>query len=190
MLSRQQREVVSKVEAAMSLDPIEQRIHVRYPLKPAAYQQQDNFGQAIVVQSNIEKRLIRDGLVQDYDAEMKKAIEAKSVVKLTEEEMTSWTGPVHYLTHFPVLKPGSVTTKVRIVANSKMKNMHTGQSLNDVVEAGPNALTPLMEVLILWRSVEVAMMFDLSKAYQQLVTGDLERHLRRFVYRGSAEDPW
>ena len=62
-------------------------------------------------------------MVQDYDAEMKKAIDAKSVVKLTEEEMTSWTGPVHYLTHFPVLKPGSVTTKVRIVANSKMKNV-------------------------------------------------------------------
>ena len=118
--------------------------------------------------------MIRDGLAADYDEEMNKAITARSVVKLKEDELKSWTGPVHYLTHFPVLKPGSVTTKVRIVANSKMKNLKTGLSLNDVVEAGPNALTPLLEVLELWMGVEVALMFDLSKAYQQLVTGDVE----------------
>ena len=178
MLSKQQREVVSKVESSMRLDPTERRIHVSYPFKPAAYQQRDNHGQAVVVQTNIERRLIRDGLVSDYEKEMKKAIEAKLVVKLSQEELRAWTGPVHYLTHFPVLKPESVTTKVCIVANRKMKNMHTGHSLNDVVKAGPNALSPLLEVLILWRGVEVALMFDLSKAYQQLVTGDLERHLR------------
>ena len=190
MLSQQQREVVRRVESSMHLDSAEQRIHVRYPLKPAAFQQRDNYGQAAAVQGNIEKRLIRDKLISDYDKEMMKAIEAKSVVKLSDEELDTWTGPVHYLTHFPVLKPGSVTTKVRIVANSKMKNAKTGLSLNDVVEAGPNALTPLLEVLILWRSVEVALMFDLSKAYQQLVTGEVERHLRRFLYRSSSKDPW
>ena len=58
---------------------------------------------------------------------------------------------MHYLTHYPVLKPESVTTKVRIVANSKMKNVRTKLSLNNVVESSPNALTLLLEVLILWR---------------------------------------
>ena len=33
-------------------------------------------------------------------------------------------------------------------------------------------------------------MFDLSKAYQQLVTGEVERHLRRFLYRSSPSDQW
>ena len=149
MLTRRQREVVSRVEASMKLDTEEQRIHVSYPLKPTAYQQRDNYGQAALVQSNIERRLVRDNLLEEYKKEMSKAIDAKSVVKLTTEELEAWTGPVHYLTHFPVIKPESVTTKVPIVANSKMKNANTKLSLNDVVEAGPNALTPLLEVLIL-----------------------------------------
>ena len=78
-------------------------------------------------------------MTDDYSREMNKAIQAGSVVKLSREELDTWTGPVHYLCHFPVLKPDSVTTKVRIVANSKMRNSNTGLSLNEVVEAGPNA---------------------------------------------------
>ena len=190
LLTRDQREVVRKVEATMRLDREEGRIHVQYPLKPEAYLQTDNSSQARAMQSNIEKRLIRDQLMDDYDTEMQKALQAGSVVKLAEEELKTWTGPVHYLCHFPVLKPGSVTTKVRIVANSKMKNNNTGLSLNDVVEAGPNALNSLLDVLILWRSVEVGLLFDLTKAYQQLVTGPVERHLRRFLYRKSPDEAW
>ena len=174
----------------MRLDERDGKIHVSYPFKPSAWQQKSNYRQAVVVQSNIEKRLVRDGLVEAYDKEMNKAISAGSVIELTEQDMEEWTGPVHYLTHFPVIKPSSVTTKVRIVANSKMKNQHTGLSLNDVVEPGPNSLNPLLDVLILFRGVEVGLLFDLCKAYQQLVTGDLERHLRRFVYRASSDQPW
>ena len=81
------------------------------------------------MQTNIEKRLMRDRLMEDYHVEMNKAVKAGSVVKLSKKELETWSGPVHYLCHFPVLKPGSVTTKVRIVANSKMKNAKTGLSL-------------------------------------------------------------
>ena len=58
MLSKQQREVVSRVESSMELNIKEQRIHVRYPLKPTAYLQRSNYGQAVTIQSNIERRLI------------------------------------------------------------------------------------------------------------------------------------
>ena len=190
MLTRDQREVVRKVEATMRLDKEEARIHVQYPLKPEAYLQTDNSRQAKAMQGNIERRLLRDQLMEDYQKEMQKAVQAGSVVKMSKQELESWDGPVHYLCHFPVLKPESVTTKVRIVANSKMKNNNTGLSLNDVVEPGPNALNGLLDVLILWRSVEVGLLFDLTKAYQQLVTGPIERNLRRFVYRDSPEKEW
>ena len=63
MLSRDQREVVKRVEATMKLDSKEKRIHVRYPLKPSAYLQTDNSGQARDMQTNREKRLLRDGLM-------------------------------------------------------------------------------------------------------------------------------
>ena len=55
-----------------------------------------------------------------------------------------------------------------------MKNCNTELSLNNVVEPGPNALNGQLEVLVLWRSVEVGLLFDITKAYQQLVTGSEE----------------
>ena len=55
MLTRDQREVVRKVEATMRLDKEEARIHVRYPFKQEAYLQTDNSKQAKAMQSNIEK---------------------------------------------------------------------------------------------------------------------------------------
>ena len=96
----------------MRLDKEEARIHVRYPFKPEAYLQTDNSKQAKAMQSNIKKRLVRDGLMGDYQKEMQKALQAGSVVKMSKQELDSWNGPVHYLCHFPVLKPESVTTKV------------------------------------------------------------------------------
>ena len=175
VLNREQREVVKRVESSMMLSQEDRKIHVSYPFKETAYLQSSNYGQAVMIQRNIEKRLARDNLTEAYDAEMMKAVRAGSVMELPEDVMKDWEGPVHYLTHFPVLKPGSTTTKVRIVANSKMKNQNTKLSLNDVVEPGPNSLNPLLEVLILFRGLEVGLLFDLCKAYQQLKTGEMER---------------
>ena len=172
----------------MFLNPVTRKILVQYPFKPAAYQQRSNHGQAIAVQSNFERSLIRDNLVASYDDEMQKAVSAGSVVKLSVQEMKEGDGPIHYLAYFPVIKPGSVTTKVQIVANSKIN--YTGLFLNDVVEPGPNSLTPLLDVLIQFRGLEVVLLFDLCKAFQQLVTGNMERHLRRLVYRISPNEPW
>ena len=79
----------------MTLDQEEQRIHVKYPLKPSAYFQTDNSSQARAMQTNIEKRLHRDGLMEDYAKEMEKAITGGSVVKLSKDELKTWEGPVH-----------------------------------------------------------------------------------------------
>ena len=69
----------------MQLNVKEKRIHVRYPLKPTAYQQRSNYGQAVTVHSNIEKSLIKDNLVAYYKIYIKKAIEAGSVVELSDK---------------------------------------------------------------------------------------------------------
>ena len=89
----------------MRLDKEEARIHVRYPFKPEACLQTDNSKQAKAMQSNIEKRLVRDGLMEDYQKEMQKALQVGSVGKMSKQEVHSWNGPVHYMCHFPVLKP-------------------------------------------------------------------------------------
>ena len=71
-----------------------------------------------------------------------------------------------------------------------MKNSHTKLSFNDCVEEAPNAINGLLEVLLRWRSVEVAVMLDLSKAYQSIATGETERNLRRLLWRESSNHAW
>ena len=54
----------------------------------------------------------------------------------------------------------------------------------------PNALNEIFDVIIQWRGYEVALMYDLSKAYQSIKTGLTERHLRRFLFRFSPLEPF
>ena len=55
---------------------------------------------------------------------------------------------------------------------------------------GPNALCDLLVCLIFWRSVELAIMMDLKKAYQAIHTSEMELHLRRFVFRTDPKHQW
>ena len=47
----------------------------------------------------------------------------------------------------------------------------------------PNALSSLLEVTIGFRLHEVALVYDMTKAYQSIATEELEKHLRRIVWR-------
>ena len=59
------------------------------------------------------------------------------------------------------------------------------------MQEGPNALASLLEVIIGFRMNEVALVYDLTKAYQSIRTGELERHVRRIVWRwGDLQADW
>ena len=108
-------------------------------------------------------------------------------VKLSDEEIADWLGPYQFITHHAVLKD-SQSTPVRVVTNSSFNN--GGSSLNSCIASGPNSLNPMLDVMIRFRSYQVAVQFDLAKAYNTLRTGPVERHLRRFVWRFDPNLPW
>ena len=51
------------------------------------------------------------------------------------------------------------------------------------MQEGPNALASLLEVLLGFRMYEVALVYDMFKAYQSINTGEVERHVRRIIWR-------
>ena len=52
-------------------------------------------------------------------------------------------------------------------------------------------MSSLLEVLIGFRLYEVALVYDLTKAYQSILTGDVERHVRRILWRwGDVNSSW
>ena len=109
------------------------------------------------------------------------------MVKLSKEELESWQGPINYISHHGV-EQDSITTPLRIVSNSSLKN--GGKSLNDCLITGPKSLNSMFDIMVRFRSYEVGIVFDLSKAYKSLHTGVVEKHLRRLIWRFSPDQDW
>ena len=95
------------------------QLKISSPFTNRIYKQQSNAGQARQVQLRVEQTLEKKKISAEYHKEMEKAIEAKSIVKLTEQELKDWTGPVHFITHFPVVNNESSSTKVRVILTVK-----------------------------------------------------------------------
>ena len=79
----------------------------------------------------MERHMVSLGTHAGFVEEMNK------VIRLSQEEMDLWHGPVNYITTFAVLKPESVSTKTRVVSNLAMRNARSKLSLNDCMAVGP-----------------------------------------------------
>ena len=104
--------------------------------------------------------------------------------------MDDWDGPVNYMSHHGVPKPRSTTTALRAVCNSSLDNNDSGISFNDLLPKGPNALVPLLQALITWRTYEEVVIWDYSKAYNTVWTFTEKMHMRRLVWRFNPMAPW
>ena len=112
-------------------------------------------------------------------------------VKLVRKDLRSGTKPtlsmlsnswicsiqVNYITHHEVYKPGSLSTPVRLVSKSSFRN--GSMNLNDLTVKGPNMLADIFNNLFKFRSYQIALVFNISKAYNSIKTGLVEKHLRR-----------
>ena len=59
------------------------------------------------------------------------------------------------------------------------------------MQEGPNALASLLEVIIGFQMIKVALVYDLTKAYQSIRTGELESRVQRIVWRwGDLQTEW
>ena len=152
-------------------------LHTKYP-----------FTKALNCQISQEKRQIRNQYHTLYVDQFEDMIKRGVVSEITEEEKKIYKGPVNYITHHEVYKPGSTSTPVRLVSNSSFKNGDS--NLNDCLVKGPNTLADIFENLVKFRSYEVGLVFDFTKAYNSLKTGLVERHTRRMWMRPSPDKPW
>ena len=113
-----------------------------------------------------------------------------SLVELSPEEMHIWGGPVHYISLQAVENEDSDTTPMRVVSNSSLSD-RKGLSLNSILMKGPNTLSDQWSILNKWRSYEVGLCSDVTKAYHSLRTGEVEKHLRRVLWRfGNLDSNW
>ena len=85
----------------------------------------DNRRVAVATLISTEKRLLKNPQpAKIYDMQIKDMVARDVARKLSKEELNSYKGPIHYISHHEVLKPDSKSTPVRIVFNSSAKYMY------------------------------------------------------------------
>ena len=172
-------------------DLITGRVHMKYPVKKDLSVLRDNRAQAIGFQTGVNKRLDREGLRELYDKEIQGYVLRGVFKPLSPEEIASWKGPVNYVSHHGVKKPHSVSTALRVVSNSSLRNNQAGGvALNDLLMKGPNVIRPIIQAQLDWRGLREVVVWDYAKAYNTVWTGPEEMHVRRLVHKMSDEGDW
>ena len=82
-----------------------------------------------------------------------------------------------------VVNEESVTTSFRIVTNSSLKTPGNPHTLNSITAKGPNMLVDPYKILIRYRNYLKSLNSDITKAYYQMHTGLVEKHVRRILWR-------
>ncbi|XP_058449457.1 uncharacterized protein LOC131429397 [Malaya genurostris] len=94
----------------------------------------------------------------------------------------------YYLLHHCVMKPGSSSTKLRVVFDASAKST-TEISLNDVMMVGPTVQDPLFDIFLRFRMYRFAFTADISKMYRQVPVNPAQRHYQRILWRENTNEP-
>ena len=101
--------------------------------------------------------------------------------KLSVEEIKSYNGPVFYLGHPDVNKPGSISTPCRIVFNSSAKFLN--HSLNDYWVKGQDLINNLLGVVLRFREWKIGFSADISKMHHTIKLSEMDQHIHQFLWR-------
>lgn len=103
-------------------------------------------------------------LTKVYKFELQDFLYRGALGELPKNELEAWTGLRKYISHLCVLKPGSTTTKLRVISNSILDKNNFGLSFNDCLPKGPNTLVTVILSIITLQCYQHCIVWDLSKA--------------------------
>lgn len=135
-----------------------------------------------------EGRLIRNPkLKEEYDKVVQEYCTLGHMSPITPSKSSNLS--LHYyLPHHAVIKPESITTKLRVVFNASSPTSN-GQSLNDVLHSGPVLQNDLTLLILKWRFFRYVFNCDLQKMYRQILVCPEHRPFQRILYRTNPTAP-
>ena len=125
-------------------------------------------------------------MLEEYNKQFDEYVSRGVLKEVSLEAIEDWKksgGHVHYVAHHGVENPNSLSTKLRIVVDSSLKNNNTGPTLSSLYCKGPNYINNLYNVLTQWRSFPEVGVYDLAKAYHSMETTEAEFYMRLVVWR-------
>ena len=155
---------------------------VPYPWNKDPSQLPNNYSQAEIKLRATERRLSKNlDHAKAYDGQISDLVNLGFAKKLTHDEVTSYDGPIHYISHHEVLRPDNKSTPIRIVFNSSSN--FQGHVLNDYWMKGADLLNDLFGVILRFRENEHAFVGDISKMYHRVLIPESDQHIHRFLWR-------
>lgn len=134
---------------------------------------------------NLERRLIKDKpLAEQYDKFI------SEYISLGHMELAS---PIidkstYYLTHHPVFKSDSTTTKLRVVFDGSATTK-SGLSLNNIILRGPKMQPDIFNTLLRFSLDPVTLTADVEKMYRYVLVAEEDCELQRIVYLSQSDEP-
>ncbi|XP_059221574.1 uncharacterized protein LOC131996139 [Stomoxys calcitrans] len=133
-----------------------------------------------------ENRLIRTpDLKVQYDKVLKEYLELGHMKEVPSNP--SQDDSRYFLPHHAVVRPDSVTTKVRVVFNASNPSSN-GVSLNDVLYCGPSLQLDLTSLLLQWRFYKIVFNSDIEKMYRQISVNPSHTPFQRIIFRDDPND--
>nr|pir hypothetical protein ZK228.2 - Caenorhabditis elegans [Caenorhabditis elegans] len=165
-------------------------LEVAFPLNGNEVRLKDNYGVALRrlhATLNALNSSKDPTLLAQYH-QIFKTQEETGIIEPVTQTMKDMSKYSFMLPHRPVIKESSNTTKVRVVYDAS--SHAAGQlSLNDVVHAGANMVTPLFGILLRSRFIRFMIVGDLEKAFHQIHVQPEFRNLTQFLWLKDIDKP-
>lgn len=159
---------------------IDGRFTVKLPLKLEIAALGDSFWVAKTRFLNLERRLHRIPEVkQQYQAFLSEYENLQHMQRVDDNERHRCK---YFLPHHCVLKPESLSTKLRVVFDASCKTT-SGESLNSIMKVGPTIQKDLFSILMRFRSHRFALIADISKMYRQVRVDEEQTYLQCILWR-------
>ena len=163
------------------------RYTVSLPKKTELFPLGDSKVQATGRYLSSEAHNRRRGITEAFQTEVRKYLELGHAEKVPPEEEDAPTC-IFYLPMHAVFKDSSTSTKLRVVFDGSASTT-SGRSLNQSLLVGPTLQPTLTEILLKFRTYQIAMNADITKMYREVLLEPADRDLHRFLWRETPSDP-
>lgn len=163
------------------------RFMVKLPFKSPLPLLGDSKTMALQRYRSLESKLNRDqSLRQQYIDFMQDYLSSNHMELVPIEDQD--TPYNYYIPHHCVLRPDSLTTKLRVVFNASAQTP-TGSSLNDHLYTGPKLQPDIQVVLLRARLWKYLFMADVKQMYRQIIVDLPDRNYLRIFWRFTVDSP-
>lgn len=127
-------------------------------------------------------------ILREYDKAIKDQMQRGIIEEIPEMQKASLE-KVYYLPQQAVMRRKKETTKPGVVYDASAST--GGISLNSCMHTGPSLLPNLMDILVRFRQLKLAIIADIEKAFLMVAVKEEDRDALRFlwIYDTSKENP-